>query len=236
MALVYGARLGTPAKVTISATTTIAFTTSVTVPSGSFLVCGVSWYNPGVTASVAGGSLTWTNDVQKNGSSDTNYHLAIFSAQAPSGLASGTTITATFSGTAFGRSICGDYWTGVATSSPKEQSSTAGGTSATAWNGGSVTTANADDLLVLMGWGDVVATTNTPTAPAIEIEDFNIASDAATWAMEYRIVAATGTYSLAGAWGSAANEWLGCQVAYKADAGGGGGGVTVKQLAALCVG
>lgn len=236
MALAYGASLGTPGKSTTTQTTTIAFTTGVTVPSGSFLVCGVSWYNPGVTASVAGGSLTWTNDVQKNGTVDTNYHLAIFTAQAPSGLASSTTITATFSGNAFGRSICGDYWTGVATSTPKDQTSTAGSNTGTAWNGGSITTTNADDLIVLMGWGDVVTTTNTPTAPATEVEDFNIVTDAASWAMEYRIVAATNTYSLAGTWASAPGEWLGCQSSYKADAGGGGGGTTVKQLAQLGVG
>lgn len=219
MALAYGASLGTPNKSTATATTTIAFTTSVTVPSGGHLVVAVSWYNFGVTATVAGGGLTWTQDVLKTGSSDVNYHLALFSAPAPAGLASSTTITATFSASAFGRAIFGDYWTGVATSSPKDQTSTAGGAT-TGWSGGSQTTTNANDLIVAAGWGDVVVTTNTPTSPATEVEDFNVASDRATWAMEYRIVAATSTYSLAGTWGGTPGEWLGVQVSYKAAGGG----------------
>ena len=90
-----------------SASSTVAFTTNQTVASNGFIVVTVTWINPSgqTLLSVGGGGLTWNIDKQGQ-TGGTEAPTAIVSAQAPSGLASGTTITATFSASVAGaRSI-----------------------------------------------------------------------------------------------------------------------------------
>lgn len=70
-------------------------TTNVAVAAGSKVVAVITWYENVTLTSVSGGGLTWTIEGQSAGST---YHVAIATADAPAGLASGTTITFTLSG------------------------------------------------------------------------------------------------------------------------------------------
>jgi hypothetical protein len=237
MAIAFGASLGTPVNDVDNSLTTIAMT-GVTVPSGARVVVNVSWYNAGVTASMgSSGGLTWTNEVQVDGVSDTARHAAEFSAHAPAGLSSAT-LTCTFSGGAFGRSIQGFYATGLdTTTSAKDVSATgraagAGGGGTLAWATGSNTTTVADTLLSGFCWYDAVGTSSTPavtTPTTTEVTDANnnAGSNNAAWVQQYRILTATGSNTMAGTWAfDASGEYLALMVAYKIDAGGGGGGST----------
>lgn len=245
MAIAFGASLGTPVQDTENSLTTIALTTNVTVPSGSFIVLGITFYNSGTTLSgVAdnGPGLTYSNVRQRNGTVDTNHRVTMETAQAPSGMASGTVITATFSAGSFGRAIFGAYFTGIATSSPNDvfaDNGSATAASPVSWNTGSATTTNADDLAVSVYWGDgQTGGTNAPasTTPTTnEILDFNNAGGGnnAAWNMQYRILTATGSFNLAGTetvttfqGGSEYNAVMGT---FKADTGGGGGGSYVLR-------
>lgn len=218
-----------------TASTTVAITTTAAVASGGFIVLCVGWGTNLVTlSSVAGGSLTWTIDKQGVFSTAAD-GLAIVSAQAPTGLASGTTITATFSGSApGGRSLGGMSFTGVATSSPVDGTPPAITTFATgtAWASGSMALSAGS---VAVGCSHETSTnlTSTPTSPALE--SFDVNGGAGTFAATgaYRIESSAGSVTVAGAWSSSCQ---GCAlgVAYKVASGG--AGATVKQLAALGVG
>lgn len=82
-----------------AASTTVALVTSVTVGSGRWIILGIGWfdtagtYAPTVSVSDNGPGLTWT--AQR--STEPVSLSAIAYAYAPSGMASGTTITATIS-------------------------------------------------------------------------------------------------------------------------------------------
>lgn len=198
---------------------TIAFTTSSTVASGGFIVLGVYWWHATVTLlSVAGGGLTWTVDAQGSSGSMLG-NVGVVSAQAPAGLASGTTITATLSAaTADGRAIGGTSFTGVATSAAVDVAGTVQGQDpGTAWTTGSLSLA-AGSVLVGVSFCENGTTTSTPTGPAVEALDFRSGGgDGVTLA--YRIEAAGGSVATAGTWSvSGAHSDIG--VAYKAAAGG----------------
>lgn len=180
----------------------------------------VGWFSSTVTlSSVTGGSLTWTIDKQfKSGS----VNAALVSAQAPAGLAGSTVLTANYSATTTGRAIGGGYFTGVATSAPGDGSASAssGGTQ-TPWTAGGVATTNADDVVVGAAMGDLGGTAglSTPTAPWLEILDFNLGASGDQYTMVYRIVSSTATYTPAGTWAVAAVT-TGVAAAYMADTGG----------------
>jgi hypothetical protein len=98
MAIAFDASLGGTAFTT-GTSTTAAHTTTAAAAAGSRIIVCVGDFSPTVTvSSVSGGGLTWVKDAQD--STTTSGHSArgaVFSADAPSGLASGTTITATYS-------------------------------------------------------------------------------------------------------------------------------------------
>lgn len=235
MAIAFGAALGT-AVGGGSGATSLTVTTSATVPAGSRIIILTGFYNTGVTASASGGSLTWVNDGVTVGTADTGYHTALLSADAPSGLASGTVLTVTYSGSAFARSISCFYLTGVATgASGYMDGATVGGsaTAATTWATASLSTTNATDALVAGGWQDLVLTSDTPGASYTEIHDFQDAGNGSTVTSEYRIVAATSSYTGSGTWLASGTSTT-IMGAYKAASAG--GGATVKKLAQLGVG
>jgi hypothetical protein len=167
----------------------------------------VNWNHTSRTlASVSGGGLTWTVDAQVKDSS--KYHGAIASASAPTGLASGTVITATFSGSVTHGLISAASFTGIASTNPVDRSGTSTQRGVAAWTD-SVTTTNANDLV--LGWSGLDAvTTSTPGAPNIEIQDFSntVFGEAAT--SVYRIESTVGAKTVNGTWlnrtGSTANN------------------------------
>jgi hypothetical protein len=134
------------------------------------------------------------------------------------------TITVTIGGSSgFNRGVSLEY-TGIATSSSLDQSNTASVTG-TAFSSGSITTTNADDLLLFGGglFGSKTCTfgSNWTNRDTDSSETIKYAE---------RVVAATGTYSVTGT-GADGITWsvtessVGSIIALKAAAGGGGGSI-----------
>jgi hypothetical protein len=229
--------IGTPTSIgqggTASSGASVAFNTTAIVAAGNLIVVDVGYYGAAITATMSGGGLTWTQDKNQQGAADTNYHQAKFSAPAPAGLASATTLTCTFSGSASNPMIAGTQCSGLASSSRVDTTSGQNTTgTSTAWAAGSVTTGNANDLI--MGACAIDGTrTSTATTPSLEIHDFQNAGAATTLTTAYRIESATGTYSIAGTLSATlAPERVGSIVAYKAAAGGATTNVTLTVSSA----
>lgn len=189
--------------------TSLAVSTSQAVASSGFIVVSVGWWDTTVTlSSVSGGGLTWAIAVQGKHPSQ-NWQQAIAYAQAPSGLASGTTITANFSATTPGRQIGVLSFTGVATSSPVDVTAAVNTTGASTWTTGNMTILAGSVIVATSHADGGGATTSTTTAPSIEALDW---SDGANTSQTtaYRIEASAGTYAVAGTWtGTTANACVG---------------------------
>jgi hypothetical protein len=201
---------------------TIAFTTTSPVASGGFIVLSVGWFDGTATlSSVAGGGLTWTIDFQGK-AGVTSDRVALVSAQAPAGLASGTTITATFSAaTPVAREIGGTSFTGVATSSPVDVAlgaAVAVSPSAAGWTSGSLSVA-AGSVMIATCYNESGNFTNTVTAPSLQAVLMPNAASPTSQVTCYRIESSAGSVSVAGTWSTAATSGTGA-VAYKAAAGG----------------
>jgi hypothetical protein len=201
----------------------LAFTTAAAVAAGGFIVLGVGWFTTGgvvTLSSVSGGGLTWTIDKQGHAANPSGSLSAVVSAQAPAGLASGTTITATFSAsTPSDLVIGGCSFTGVATSSPVDATSGPVGVSpaAAGWTTAS-TALSAGSVLVGVCYTETNPLTSTITAPSQEWLDRPAGTDTALTG-GYRIESSAGSYTVAGAW-SAAGSSTTNGVAYLAAAGG----------------
>lgn len=201
---------------------TPAITTSGVVPSGALVIVTFGWGSIGAANtlnSVAGGSLSWAIDHAQAFAGAIPWGYAIASAQAPSGLASATTITGTLSGSfPYATLIAAMYCTGLASSTPKDISD-GNGASATAWDTTATTTTVADTL-VIGGCLHDGTTTNTATGGATELYDFQEdTTNAWTACVEYKILSATASTSLTGTWAAGANNYVAAFVAYKMTTG-----------------
>lgn len=199
-----------------SSSVSTTLTTSAAAAAGSRVIVFVAYADPVETCTGAtGGGLTWVVDKQVLTAAQNG--LVILSADAPSGLASSTVITPTFSGTGadFVNTIAAASFTGLATGASGYVDTTAVAVDdfEEVWATNNFVTTNADDLLVCISSSIGSAGSNTPTAPASEIHD--VAGDGKN-ATEYRIVSATGTYTLAGTWSIAVAQQINIGVAYKA--------------------
>lgn len=221
MAIAFGAVVG-EVHTTGTGTTKI-LTTTAAVPSGAKIILGVHYFATAAMTGMAGGGLTWSIDRDQLGTS--NYRCAVVSADAPSGLASGSSLTATFGAVADTARVGGCYVTGLATGASSVDTTAgngaASGTSATA----NLVTGNADDFLFSTMWVDFLGAGNiTPASGFTEFYDVTHA-DTQKDEDSYQIVAATSTYAIGGTWtGSLA--WVLAGVAYKADTGGASGAAT----------
>lgn len=154
---------------------TIATTTTGTIPAGAKIWVVVGWFGTSTLSSISDGTNSYTIDQQsKSGGGNTS--ASISSADAPSGLASGTTITATFSAaTAGDRSIGIFYSTGVQTGAGAAYGATGANSasSSTAWATGNITVASGDILIGFSHWEDSSTTTSsTPGGSNQEIIDW----------------------------------------------------------------
>ena len=209
------ANIGSAASID-DATGAYSFNTTATVASGGFIVLVAGWWITGTTLdSVSGGSLSWSID--KNRVSG-NMHTAVISAQAPSGLASGTTLTANFSTGSDARMFGGMSFTGVATSSPLDVTVDGTNASGTTWSSGSVSIA-AGSVLIGAAWNADAwnADFNTQTA-GTEALDFGDDPNNFGMAAGYRIEPAGGSVSVGGTWDTTGTT-LGVGAAYKEAAG-----------------
>jgi hypothetical protein len=206
--------------------------TSATVSSGGTLLVAVGWYGPSVTVTVSGGGLTWTLDKQYNSASDSGIRIALYSAPAPSGLASATTITATPSGSVNNKLMAVAYTTGLATSSVVDGTPSGGQGVTAAWSSGSISTTVAADLILSASWHDGVST-NTASGGTTELDDFQNTNEAVSMTTGYQITSSTGSYTGTGTWG-AAGTYVAVAVAYKSP--GGGTDATVTAVVATSTG
>jgi hypothetical protein len=179
---------------------TIKLTTSAAAASNTRVFVFVDWYSgSGTLSSLSGGGLSWSVDVQaKDG---TGYHTAIASASAAAGLASSTVLTATFSGSVTPGLIAAASFTGIASTSPLDVKATNLQGGVAAWTG-SVTTTNANDLVI--GWSGIdKLTTTTAASPNLKIFDFGNTYLGEAAAAEYQIDTTTGSKTVNGTWASA---------------------------------
>jgi hypothetical protein len=213
--------IGTPTSIgttaSASATATQTHTTTAVVPSGALVIMLCGWgFATDRTGTMSGGGLTWTTDQTNVWTFGYNFRFGIFSAPAPSGLASSTVLTLTLSGNGDGGALAGCYVTGLDQTGSREDNSTGAGASGTAWNTGTATTSNADDLII---GGSLIdsTTSSTATGGASELFDFTH-PNAWTFTVAYKIVSSTGSQSLTGTWVASANH-VDAFAAYKGEAG-----------------
>lgn len=188
-------------------------TTGVTVPSNGHAIIGVTWYG-GQNVSASG----WTVDHQAQASADANFRCALLSR--PGALASSSTITANWGGNVDARNIFGIYFTGVHATVWEDASAT-GSDGNASWDA-AITTVTANTVLVACSWIDFATTASTPLTNYTEVIDQDGAGGGYKVEMVYRIVTSTGAYTIGGATGNG-NQNVVAAVAYKEDAGGGGG-------------
>lgn len=201
-----------------SSTTSLAFNTTATVASNGFIVAQAGgWFTADTLTSVSGGGLTWSVDASGDYSGGNPQYVAIASAQAPSGLASGTTLTFNFSGSVQYKTVGAMSFTGVAASSALDVAGTDQEVAGTlAWSTGSLSVA-AGSVIVGFSWNEGASSGSTITGPSVEAwEDLHGDGFGAT--AGYQIVAAGGSASVAGTWGAGTTH-LDIGAAYLAAAG-----------------
>jgi hypothetical protein len=216
--------IGTPTSIGTNSgagPTTLNLTTTGAVPvDGLIVIVGCWGFASARTATASGGGLTWTTDHTQGFTSGYEYRLGIFSAPAPAGLASSSTLTLTAGGgNVDGLLMAASYTTGLDQSGTREDTSTGTGASINTWSTGTASTTNADDLIIGGSFHDGLAT-NTATGGATEVtgQDFQFAGNAWSMVVEYKIVASAGSQSLTGTWTATTNQVC-AFAAYKGDAG-----------------
>lgn len=192
---------------------TIADTTTSSVAAGRKVIAVVSWYGSQTLSSVSGGGLTWTVHGQTSGS---EYKMAYASADAPAGLASGVTITATLSGSAFARSLNLSSCDGLElnTNAPVDGSNfPAPAFLDSAWSV-AVTTANATDVLFGAAWVTFLAPSGmAATAPATEVYEW-ADSDNGVHQRVYTELSSTGSQTIGGTF-TATKTLVAAAIAFK---------------------
>jgi|SRR3990167_4899606 len=204
MAVTAGVSIGVSAPT--GAATTIALTTSGAVPAASRIVIAAGgWDSLARTITgVSGGGLTWVEDADAQHAS--GEVVGVYSADAPSGLASGTVITVTFSASVDDRFVGGWYMQGAVTgSNPATYRGTVvNGNSqgtGTGWTTGNMASIDAGALIFAAtnnAWATPATRTSAPVAPSVEIHDIMVSSEFGDYVSEYQTIASAGTYAVAG--------------------------------------
>lgn len=215
------ANIGTAAKGSAEANNNlIAFNTTAAVASGAMIAILAFRFRSGGGGTItgSGGSLTWTT---VHSITSGNIGIWLICAFAPSGLASGTTLTVTSTSNNNDWTVGADSYLGVDTSGTVSAAVIAtGGASAgtAAWSTGSIGGASGNALIGGAG-GDGTLRTSTPTSPANERIDFNNATTAGSITLVDKL-SISGSDSLAGTW-SGTLDHVAVGAAFAAAAGGG---------------
>lgn len=201
------ANVGAVTDVTGAITSTL--TTGATVASKAWIFIALSLNRSSnltvVATGFSGGGLTWTLE----GDHGVGHgYAALFRAYAPTGLASGTVLTLTFSAAGYDANgmVASSYLGGFpdsALNGPIVMNDNNLGF-VTPWTSGPITTTETECLIIsaASGWDGV---SSTPTAPSVEDND-NVDSVSRIPAIiERRIETNVGTYTNAGTWASAAD-------------------------------
>jgi hypothetical protein len=202
-----------------SGAASVNLVTSGAAAAGTLIVLDVGAFvtgSPTVTVTGTGG-LTWATATSGSSGSLRKY---LFYAFAPAGLASGTTLTVSAGSGTHDWLIDGGSWLGVDISGTLANALVAFNSvaaSTAAWSTGTIA-AGAGNLLVAGVFEDGSGTaTSTTTAPALELNDFNNATQTEAQTMGYKL-SASASDSIAGAWSSALGHVC-VGAAFKAAAG-----------------
>jgi len=201
----------------------LSLTTGSAVASGGFIVLCVSQFSDTTTnmvSSFSGGGLSWTIDKNSTAGEASGKRIAWGSAQAPSGLASGTSLTVNFAGGFAGIEVIigGLSLLGVATSSPVDGTpQSISDASASTYTTTAYTIQNGS---ILLGAAVSDNTTGHSATTGTEAWERFISADAYAHAVTYRIEPTGGSFSVAGNFGTSGTITK-CAIAYLAAAGGG---------------
>lgn len=219
------ASLGTAAG---TVTASVTFATTAAVASGGMLVVLIGVFSAGLPAhTVSGGGLTWA---QAHTSTSGSLRVSLWYAFAAAGLASGTNLTAGPGSGSHDITVCSASYLGVSTSGTVTGFNAAAASTA-AWATGTIAGASGD-AYIGGAFGDGTLRTSTPTSPAVERVDFNSATTSGSVTLVDKL-SGSASDNLAGTWsGTLGHIGLGASFLPAA----GGGGPTVKHLAALGVG
>ena len=209
-----------PGTYTAAAGTTATDTTDVAVSPGHKIIGFFGWYGSGVVSSVSGGGLTWTIHAQSTGASVG--HSAVFSADAPAGLASGTVITVTTaSGSTEAMALRLAACDGLVANASSGVDGTGvrnsdGSGSASPW---SVTSTTVTSPTVEFAHAMILALSSNAaaaTSPAVEIHEWTTL-DGDKHHSVYADLASAGAQAIGGSWaGGGSLAWAGSAVAFKA--------------------
>ena len=182
---------------------TIALTTTATAAANTWIMVAMGTFGGATLSSGSdnGPGLTWV-DVANAANGSVRAHF--MRAWAPSGMASGTIITATMSGSTGERKIGAVSFTGANSASALENSATATG-SGTAFSV-SPTAATSDALVILSAALNTNSNwTNAGQANTVENLDWQFSGSSCA-AHGHRIVTSSGSNTVGGTWG-ASNTW-----------------------------
>lgn len=194
-------------------TASVATTTDTAVASGSKAIAVLYYFGTATVSGFSGGGLTWT---AHHSPLTTEFEkMVIASADAPSGLASGSTITATLSTGAnqfaLGLGLFACDGLGAVDGTP---TFTHGG-NASAWTQ-SITTANTGGVILGAAWVSFTPGGLAPASATTEVADW-IDADSAETHLVYKATAA-GVNTAGGTW-SAAKPYASAAVAFAPSGG-----------------
>ena len=199
---------------TIVTSFALAFTSNVT--AGSLLVCA-SYITDvsGPTSVTDTPTQTYAVDVRQDQAANGNEN-SIWST--PNSVAGANTLTTNTSAAFTHRNTILEY-SGMATSTPKDQSNSADTASATSLASGNITTTQADEVLICLFSSGAADTYTADGAFTVE-ETILVGAGVNRAQTQDRVVTSTGTYSNTSSIAGAAKNLTSCIVSYKAVAAG----------------
>ncbi len=196
---------GSPIDNQASSATTITLPQLNVVLAGDWIFLGCTWWtNAGTTiSSVAddGPGLSWSTVVADAAG---NQRSALIRAYSPAGFSSGVTVTVTFSGGAFQRSLSGLLCEVGGTASTVRNTAT--NTGAVGAHSVTVASCEVGDLILESNGVNGANSVNTADGNSTEIQEVSMSSGPACAVFSYRIAASTGSLAVGGTWASAP-EW-----------------------------
>jgi hypothetical protein len=201
VAVALDAALGSNSTGALSGATSVVVTTSAAAASGTKVLAFMSWFNSSAgPMTVSGGGLTWASVGQANNGSD---RFAIWAADAPSGLASSSSITASQQALgAGGLLVSVASFSGVGTVDTTAQST---GTTGSPYTSGATSNTTVGALFA-GGTGNETATSTTSTpSNGAEIHDLWASGAQQGIATGWLAAAGTASQGITGSWVGAAS-------------------------------